>query len=250
MDLMTSEFLLVLARLSPLFLITSLTPFAWVPLTVRVVLSCSTALMVSTLAGHAGVVLDASRPWPFVFALLQEVAAGLSLALAVVVPGAAIGFSARLVDVQSGMAAASLLNPSTHADESLVQLVMRWAATMVFFSTGLHVAMLRAFVASFAIVPAGQPHLLISIHGFVLLLSSQFLLGLLVAAPVVVGLFAIDIVIGHISRSMPQANIYFVALPVKLAATLALLAVTLRNVPSIVVVMYRDAFGALAQGAV
>jgi flagellar biosynthetic protein FliR len=249
MDLMTSEFLLVLARLSPLFLITSLTPFSWVPLTVRVVLAGATALMVGTVSNHAGIVLDTGQPWLFAFALLQEVAAGLSLALAVVIPGAAIGFSARLVDVQSGMAAASLLNPATHVDESLVQLVLRWAASIVFFITGLHVMTLQAFVASFAIAPAGNAHILTSVHGFMLLLSSQFLLGLLIAAPVVVGLFAVDIVIGHISRSMPQANIYFVGLPVKLAATLVLLAVSLRNVPSIVVVLYRDAFGAIAHGA-
>jgi flagellar biosynthetic protein FliR/type III secretion protein T len=47
---------------------------------------------------------------------------------------------------------------------------------------------------------------------------------------------------------MPQANIYFVSLPIKLAASLGLLSITLRNVPGLVTTMYRDAFNVLAQG--
>lgn len=248
MDVVTSQFLLVLTRLSPLFLISNMTPFAWVPLTVRLIMACATALMVIAGLGNLGMVLDPAHPVLFAFALLRELMAGASLALAVVIPGAAMGFSARLVDVQSGMAAASLLNPSTHVDESLLQLVLRWAGSAVFFSTDLHIYTVRAFAASFAIAPPGNARVLVTVQGFMALLSSQFVLGLLIVAPVVVGLFAIDVIIGHISRSMPQANIYFVSLPIKLAASMGLLSITLRNVPDLVTTMYRDAFGVLAHG--
>ncbi|HZR33832.1 MAG TPA: flagellar biosynthetic protein FliR, partial [Nevskia sp.] len=51
-----------------------------------------------------------------------------------------------------------------------------------------------------------------------------FAYGLALVMPVVVGLFLVDVTIAVVSRSMPQINIYFVALPLKVFAGLALLA--------------------------
>jgi flagellar biosynthetic protein FliR len=56
------------------------------------------------------------------------------------------------------------------------------------------------------------------------------------------GLFAIDLIVAYASRSMPQANAYFVALPIKVLAGFMLLAGSLRYAPPLIERMYRDAF--------
>ena len=61
-----------------------------------------------------------------------------------------------------------------------------------------------------------------------------------VVAPVILGLFMLDIGIAYATRSMPQANVYFLALPLKVAVALLLLALTLAFAQALVGRLYFD----------
>lgn len=239
------RFILAMSRFSPLLMVPAFTPFAWVPGYVRVSILLALAI-VAAGAGHAiAPALGMQAPLPFVLAMLGESLLGLSFAVAVVLPAAALGFSASVVDMQSGIAAASLFNPSTRVTESLVGNLMQWAGMLVFFAAGLHLLLLQGLVASISVVPLGEGRLILGAPAFVAMLSSQFLLGMMVVVPVVLGLFAIDLSVVYASRSMPQANVYFVALPLKLLAAFILLAGALHWAPQLIERLYRDAFSAL-----
>lgn len=245
MDAEVGAFLLAMARFSPLLMVPAFTPFAWVPAYVRVIILL--ALAVIAVGGHAAPVpaFGLDTPLPFVLALVGESVLGLSLSLAIILPAAALGFSASVVDMQSGIAAASLFNPTTHVTEALTSTAVQWAGMMVFFALGLHLLLLQGLVASIDMVPLGTGRLALSPETFAGLLSSQFLLGMMVVLPVVLGLFAIDLAIAYASRSMPQANVYFVALPLKVLAGFVLLAGALRWAPALIGRLYRDVFSAL-----
>lgn len=248
MDGLTSAisiFALAMARFAPLLMVPAFTPFAWVPALVRVVVLLALALAVTGLHGVAAPAVGPDALLAFVLALVGEGLLGLSLSLAIVLPSAALGFSARLVDMQSGVAAANLLNPATHASESLTGTAVQWAGTIVFFALGLHLLLLQGMLASVDVVPLGGGGWLLSPQTFIGLLSSQFLLGMMVVVPVVLGLFATDLAVAYASRAMPQANVYFVALPLKVLAGFVLLAGTLRFAPVLITRLYRDAFSAL-----
>jgi flagellar biosynthesis protein FliR len=245
LDMEVGAFLLAMARFSPLLMVPAFTPFAWVPAYVRVtILLALTAIAVGTNTAPIPS-LGMEAPLPFVLALVGESLLGLSLSLAVVLPAAALGFSASVVDMQSGIAAASLFNPSTRVTQALVGTTVQWAGMMVFFASGLHLLLLQGLVASIHVVPLGEGRLLLSPEHFVSMLSSQFLLGMMVVIPVVLGLFAIDLAVAYASRSMPQANVYFVALPLKVLSAFVLLAGALRWAPQLIGRLYRDAFSTL-----
>lgn len=237
-------FALAMARFAPLLMVPAFTPFAWVPALVRIIVLLVLALAVVGIHGVTVPAVGVDTPLAFALAMAGEGLLGLSLSLAIVLPSAALGFSARLVDMQSGVAAASLLNPATHASESLTGTTVQWAGTMVFFALGLHLLILRGMLASVDAVPLGGGWLL-SPQTFIGLLSSQFLLGMMVVVPVVLGLFAVDLAVAYASRAMPQANVYFVALPLKMLAGFVLLAGALRYAPTLIARLYRDAFSAL-----
>lgn len=244
-DVEVAAFLLAMARFAPLLMVPAFSPFAWVPAYVRVtVLLALTLIAVSIrMAPVPSLAMDA--PLPFVLALVGESLLGFSLSLAVVLPAAALGFSASVVDMQSGIAAASLFNPSTRVTEALIGTLVQWAGMMVFFAAGLHLLLLQGLVASIRAVPLGEGRLLLSPAIFMAMLSSQFLLGMMVVIPVVLGLFAIDLAVAYASRSMPQANVYFVALPLKVLSGFVLLAGALRWAPMLIERLYRDAFSTL-----
>jgi flagellar biosynthetic protein FliR len=243
-------FMLAMARFAPLLMVPAFGPMAWVPGTVRVIVLV--ALGVTALgAADTTLIHPATMDSPLLFglALGGESLVGLTFSLAVVLPMAALGFASRLVDTQSGVAAASLFNPTTHTTESLFGTVIQWGGMVAFFALGLHLVLLRGLLGSMDLVPLGSGKLLLSPGVFLSLLSTQFLLGLMVVLPVILGLFAIDLGTAYASRSMPQANIYFVALPVKLLAGFALLAGALRFAPALIERLFRQAFSFLPMTA-
>jgi len=245
LEVISSRYLFAMARFSPVMLVPALTPFGWVPITVRTLL----LLVVTALAVGgtrvAPIAFNAEDPMAFACSLFGEAALGLTLSLAVVLPAAALAFSARLVDIQSGVGSASLFNPALKANESLAGTAMQWAGMMIFFALGLHVLLIRGLTASIELVPLGSGNFLISPGRFFDMLSSQFLLGMVVVAPVILGLFAVDLAVAYMSRSLPQANVYFVSLPLKVAAGFVLLAFTLRFAPVLIERLYRDAFSSV-----
>jgi flagellar biosynthesis protein FliR len=242
MDTLIGAFILAMARFAPLLMVPAFTPFNWVPASIRMCVLLALTMM-AVGVNHTPVThLDPDHPAPFVLAVASECVLGFTLSLAVFLPMAALGFSARVLDTQSGIAAASLFNPATHASEALAGTVVQWAGTLVFFALGMHLLLLQGMVASIQVVPLGSGGMLVSPDILLSKLSSQFLLGLMVSAPTMLGLFAIDLTVAYASRSMPQANMYFVALPIKVMAGFVLLAASLRYAPTLIERMYRDAF--------
>lgn len=139
----------------------------------------------------------------------------------------------------------ALFNPAVRTTESIAGAVLQWAGTLVFFALGFHLLLLKGLIASTQFAPLGSVGLAMSPRHFAILLGAQFMLGLAVVAPVILGLFAIDLGIAFTSRSMPQANVYFVALPLKVAAAFLLLAADLAFAPHLIGRMFAQAFDAI-----
>jgi flagellar biosynthesis protein FliR len=250
LELAVTRFLFACARFAPVLIVPALTPFAWVPGLIRVTLLVAVAALAMAVAPPSAVSLGIGQPIALGLALLGEGIYGLALALAVMLPMAAIGLSARVVDIQSGVAAMALFNPSIRTTESMAGTVLQWAGTLIFFALGFHLLLLKGLVASTRFAPLGSAGLGISREHFVALLGTQFMLGFAVVAPVILGLFAIDLGIAFASRSMPQANVYFVALPLKVAASFLLLAADLSFAPTLVGRVFAQSFGAVSSSLV
>jgi flagellar biosynthesis protein FliR len=238
-------YLLAMARFAPLLMVPAFTPFNWVPASVRMCVLLALIMLAVGVGKPPVIDLDPDHPALFVLALGSECVLGFTLSMAVVLPMAALGFSARVLDMQSGVAAASLFNPASHADQSLAGTAVQWTGMLVFFALGMHLLLMQGMVASIDLVPLGSGGMLVSPQVLLDKLSSQFMLGLMVSAPALLGLFAIDLVSAYASRSMPQANIYFLSLPIKVVAVFVLLAGSLRYAPALIERLYRDAFTVL-----
>lgn len=243
-------FLLAMARFVPLLMVPALTPLNGVPVSIRMCLLLALAMLAVGAHQVPVIDLDPDHPLPFVLAMAGECVLGFTLSLAITLPMAALGFSARVLDIQSGVSSASLFNPDTHVAEALAGTVVQWASLLVFFSLGMHLLLLHGMMVSIEVIPLGSGGMLVSPHTLLSKLSSQFLLGLTLSAPTMLGLFAIDLIVAYASRSMPQANVYFVALPIKVLAGFVLLAGSLRYAPTLIERMYRDAFTIFAPSVV
>ena len=235
-------FVFAMLRYLPVIALPSLSPLSWAPGMVRMALLFVLALLSVTALPEIGY----SQSWltadGLLLASLSELLIGLVFSLAIIIPQAAIGFSMRVADIQAGFSAASMFNPAgQHEPESLLGSILMLAATVLFFILDLHLLLFQALMESMKALPLGQSAIQINIEGFMSLLGSCFLLGLAIAAPIIVGLFGVDIGIAYATRSMPQANVYFLALPLKVIIALLLLAMVTSYLPVLITALYQGA---------
>ena len=233
-------------RYVPVFAIPALSPLSWAPGMVRMSLLLAVSWL--TVIAMPGTVAQPQwqQPIGLLLSALSELLIGATFGLAVLLPQAAIGFSARLADMQAGLSAAALFNPGGQNEpESLLGTVMLLASTVLFFTLDLHVLLFGMISASVRAMPLGTMAWHLDLDAFMGLLGNSFVLGLAVMAPVIIGLFAVDMGVAYATRSMPQANVYFLALPLKVAVALLLLAATLAFAPTLIGRLYQDAFARL-----
>ncbi len=243
-----STFMLAFLRYLPSVVLATLTPLRWTPPLVRIVLALALAWMTVQAAPAVAVSPGQHGALGWVVAACGELMIGLAFGLAVMMPQAALHLSGWVADVQAGMSAAVLFNPGAQGDmQSLLGTALMLLGTVLFFTLDLHLDLYRMVATSARVLPLGHAGMRLDLEGFLGLLGSSFLLGLMLVAPIMLGLLAVDVGVAYATRSMPQANVYFLALPLKAMVALLLMMATLPFVPALFERMYRDAFARIPQ---
>jgi len=242
-----AAFFLAFMRYLPAVVLAGMTPLRWTPPLLRIVMAMVLAWMtIQALPWEQTTVPSGALAWTL--AACAELTIGMAFGLAVMLPQAAMHLAGWVVDVQAGMSAAVLFNPGAQGDaQSLLGTALMLLGTVLFFVLDLHLDLYRALAASARAIPLGHTGVRLDLAGFLGLLGSSFLLGMMLVAPIVIGLLAVDAGVAYATRSMPQANVYFLALPLKAVVCLLLMAATLPFVPALFERLYRDAFARIPQ---
>ena len=210
----------VFVRLTPLLVAMPIVVLGRIPLFVRLVVSLSLALIIAgALPPQAGQVLAVET-------LVGELLVGLSLAFGIHAASGAVDFMGQLVDTQVGLNAAGVFNPVSGSTSALVAELLAISMGLVFIGLDIHHSVLLVFSRLFDVVPIGHIDIAAWTGLAVAVLGKQFLFAFIMMMPVIIGLWLADIGIAIISRSLPQANVYFLALPAKLALGFALFMAT------------------------
>ena len=169
-----------------------------------------------------------------VVAVLGEAIFGLSIGLAVSLFSEMLAMAAQVVSTQAGFSYASTIDPTTSADSSLMVVIAQLLAGMLFLSLGLHREVIRIFGMSLVAHPPGSFHLEGRVVEALLHFSSQiFMVGLKLALPCVALLALIDISLALIGRVNAQLQLLSLAFPLKMLASLVLLALVAALYPRV-----------------
>ncbi|MDZ4298840.1 MAG: flagellar biosynthetic protein FliR [Moraxellaceae bacterium] len=221
MSLFLLSVLLVSVRLLPILVVAPITAFARAPMMIRMVLTLALALVLTSA-------LPVNSALNIGFAVIAgELLLGAVMAFGFHAAYAGLDMAGKLIDTQMGLNASGVFDPSTNNITSIVAELMTLTFMLLFFILDVHHDLLRVFAALLVVVPPG------SVSGTVLstelaqVMMQQFLLAFMMLVPVILGLWLVDAAFAFLARSMPQANIYFLALPVKLGIGVFLLVLTL-----------------------
>ncbi|NTS77397.1 flagellar biosynthetic protein FliR [Catenovulum sp. SM1970] len=213
----TDKLFLVMSRLAPVF-ISSLGPFRYMPSFVRVVILIVFA-MVLTVSGN----IQINATIPFYQQIFSELTFGFGTLFVFVMSFGAILFFGRLVDLQIGFGAAGVVDPGNKSQEPLLGMAYLTLITLMFFLMNLHTDLFVFWHYSLSVMPLGSPLGYQWLSQALPFLTSIFFIAMVIFAPVILVLWCVDVTIGVLSKSMPQMNIYFVALPFKILLGIATL---------------------------
>lgn len=170
------------------------------------------------LMGLAG---NLSSDWQlvdFVLTLLMELFTGIALALIVQFFFAAIQLAGQIIDTQLGFGMMNVVDPLSGTQAPLLGNFKYVLALLVFLQIDGHHRFIQAIFDSYNVFPVGQSFLLSPrfMQSFLAYFGNIFIIGCKLGIPIVGTLLVTDFILGIMSRTVPQMNIFMVGLQVKI----------------------------------
>ena len=137
--------------------------------------------------------------------------------------GAIIGYIAQIIilaieaggdmiNTQMGLSSAMVMDPSTNSQTSILSRVITLIGLIIFMEIGGFYWMINALIRSFELFPIYATAIplekIINLDYLVTTTSNVLYVGLQIASPVLLATLGQDIILGVISKTAPQVNVF------------------------------------------
>jgi flagellar biosynthetic protein FliR len=220
-------FLLVLARTSGLVLAGPPFGSSEIPAQVRVFLALALAMLI--FPGQIQTPMDPPTTLAgYIPAMGGELFVGFLFGSATVLLFSGVQLAGQIIGQMSGMTLADLYSPGFDANVPLFSQLLYMVALAIFLLSGGHRLAMQGFLDTFAAIPPGSMGLTSSLtETTIALLVQSFSLGIRIAAPATAALLLASLVLGIVSRTLPQLNVMALGFGLNALATFGILAASL-----------------------
>lgn len=217
---------LVLVRTAGIMLVAPVFGTNEVPPTVRALIAFALALMMLPVQGTVG----AAAPRNLIdlgLMLTAETLIGLTLGLGVMVLFSAFQLTGQVIGQLSGMSLGDVFNPGFNDNMPIFSHLLYLVTLAAYMLIGGHRLLLGGLLDTFQTIPPGTAVFAQETQRlFVDLFTESFELGLRAAAPATVALLLATLVLGMVSRALPQLNILALGFGFNSLVTFSVLSIT------------------------
>jgi flagellar biosynthesis protein FliR len=219
-------FLLALFRVGGMMMFAPLFGSAKIPRRVRALLAIILALGVAPAVVVPSVL--PTTPWGLAIGIGGEMVFGLVVGTVMSLVFIAVQWAGEIIGQQMGFNLSEVFDPQFGSSSSLIGDMYFMLLLVIFLCLRGHHAMLQGLVASFAVLPplsvGMSAGLLSSLAGT---LEWATVLAFQLAAPMLVSMLIVDLVLGFLGKTMPQMNIMTAGLSIRSFAGMLVLIVGL-----------------------
>ena len=156
--------------------------------------------------------------------ILSELAIGLLMGFSVILLFSAVQFAGHVIGLQMGLAVANVIDPMSAGQISIIGEFYFLLSLLIYLLINGHHFLIVALIKSFELVPLGGGMFGANIETFLINLSFMvFVVGVKLAAPVIITLFIMYAVLGIVARTVPQMNVFIVGFPLAIGVGLAMI---------------------------
>ncbi len=208
--------LTIFLRVLGLFLMVPIFSHRAIPMIIKILLALSLSLAIHPIVGRY---LDAipTTLGGLAWIALRETGIGLAMGFVAQITFEAISLGAHFVGFQMGFGTATLLDPQSQASVSILTPFQGWLAMLVFLLADFHHGVLQVFVRSFEVTSLFGANVFNhdSALQFLITMTGQlFVLSVQMAAPFTFLMLVCNILVGLLSRLLPQMNILLFSFPI------------------------------------
>ncbi len=220
-------FLMVFIRISGLIFTVPIFGSRNVPLTVKAGLSVTIAWIVFPIVEIPMEIISVKLV-QLPLAIFSEILIGIVIGFTARLFFEGIQLGGQVIGFQMGFGIVNVLDPVSGANFSVIAQIKNLLATLLFLAFGMHHLFIKAIVLSFKKIPLFHFYLSNSLLQWIFDLSSIiFLVSVKVAAPIMAILIFVSIAMGIIAKGVQGINILIVGFPLKIAAGLFAIGITL-----------------------
>ncbi len=220
-------FVLVMTRLSAFFICVPIFNWRSIPNTVKVALGFWIAFF---FAGEMTMPFDADKIVPLQAALMlcSEVVYGGAMGLAAALVFMAVRVGGSIADQQMGYAMAEVLDPLSGEQVELIAIILETLFILLFLVTEGHHLFLMMLQRSYQAFPIGSVPDIGKLTDMVVQSGAVMMTtGLKMAAPILALFLVMMVVLGVLARVLPDMNILFISMPLRVGAGLVVMIVFL-----------------------
>jgi flagellar biosynthetic protein FliR len=225
----TAGFILVLARISPLFLLAPLFSSKMLPARAKGIVAVGLAIGIYPIALHAG---DGQHIPMDVLALggliLKEMLVGMAFSFALAALFAAVQVAGGILDTLIGFSFGALVDPITGTNGGVLNQLYALIGVMIFVVINGDAWVIQGLAKSYEEIPlTAAPEMGTLVEGAQVAFSGIFGAAVQVCAPVMLAVLLTDVAFGLVSRVVPALNVFGVGFPAKVTVGLVLVGASL-----------------------
>ena len=218
------------------------------PMRVKLFFSLVISLLLAFVIPAQNVVLPVESGVIFMAsAIILEALVGIALGLVGQLIFAGLELAGSLISLKVTLSFAQMVDTLSQEQSDIISNLFRMLAVLVFLNIDGDKMFINALARSFEVIPVNSAE--IERAGIYLLevATYLFIIGVQIASPFLIVLFLLDLALAIFARIMPQANLMFIAIPVKLGIGFALLLLILPYLPDAFELMFSRLFDFLAE---
>ena len=223
-------FVFVLARLSGLMMTAPILGAKSVPMQIRALLAVALSLVVTPIFWS----IQIDRPdhmFDLAILIAQETMLGMTLGLGVMILFMGLQVAGQTIAQMSALSLADVFDPTFDSNLSVFSQLFEVIALSCFLVIGGHRLVMTGLLETFRWMPPGE----ISFHHgiaqtLVEITSQSFVLGLRAAAPTIASLLLAILILGLISRTLPQLNVLAVGFSVNTVVLIGTISLSLGTI--------------------
>lgn len=217
-------YVLILIRVTSYLLSSSIFNSSQIPAPLKIIFSLIISLVAFEAYKNTSVPLDSL----IIILAAKEVFLGVCLGMLTRFFFYALNMASELTSQALGLGSASVYNPLSGINSSLIEQFQGMLAILIFFAVQGHHLVVSAVFQSFELVSISQMTLNFNGLGeFARWCQMLFEISLKVAAPVVSSLFLVNLGMGILGRAVPQINVFVTSFQVTIVVGFLILFVSM-----------------------
>jgi flagellar biosynthetic protein FliR len=199
-------YVLVLFRIAGMMVWAPLLGSQQIPKRVKALIACIiAAAMAPGIAPHLSL---PQTTWGLALAIGGELIFGAAMGMILSFIFVAAQWAGEMIGQQMGLNLGQTFDPQYGANGSMIGDVYFFLALLIFLGINGHHAMLQGVYDSFAVLPLGSVGIDRPLFGLLIgLFQGATLLAMQLAAPMLVTMLVLDVILGFVGKTVPQLNI-------------------------------------------